>query len=628
MQDGKIRITAFSVGAVFRRAVLSWLAAVTLAFAMLPADARQLGGLTMLDHISPLFIGGVLVAVFILLSALPQFLKRDFAQAERAATAAVFAVLAVLSVLASPTLPFAILCALVAAAFAVYAVLGHDASPAPVVTDKPESGKSRKHERIYLVITVVITVAFIIFDSLWTVCRVKSFSTPTFDFGIFSQMFYHMKTTGLMNTTVERDGLLSHMSVHTSPIYYVLLPFYMIAPVPETLEVLQVLVVASAVIPLFLLCRLHGVNGPERCAICAAFLLYPALAGGTSYDIHENCFLAPMLLWLLYAIDKKSVPLISVSLILTLMIKEDAAVYAAVIALFVLVSALLQRDRRGIITGSVIFAVSVLSFLLASYYLTVHGDGTLTNDRYPNFLVGEASPLVTIIKTAILCPMKLAFECVDAKKLTFIAQTLLPTLALPFITRRWERFILLIPYLLVNLISDYQYMHDVFFQYVFGSAACLFYLLVVNLADIKTETIRVSAAFSAAVVSAALFSSVVFPRASSYISRTFEYKDYYDGVRAVLDTVPDDASVTATTFYSTYLSQREILHDVRYSSDENIFKTEYVVVNPTETRNFTRYGASGYLLFERRLLSQGYEKVNAYGDSLVIFKKAETGIAE
>ncbi len=622
MQTDEIKRGVFSVGAVIRRAVLSWLASAALCFAALPGDARALGGLLMLEHISPLFFAGVFAAVFVFLSCLPFFIKRDTAAIERAASVVVFVFFAALAVLTSPTLPFAILCLIIAAGFAFYAFLGHDASSLPCSEDTPKDGKN---DRLFIFLTAAAALAFVIFDSIWTICRVRSFATPTFDFGIFSQMFYHMRTTGLMNTTVERDGLLSHMSVHTSPIYYVLLPFYMICPVPETLEVLQAVVIASAVLPLFLLCRRHGLSGPERCAVCVAFLLYPALAGGTSYDLHENCFLAPMLLWLLYGIDKKSAPVISVSLILTLMIKEDAAVYAAVIALFVLVSALLRRDRRGAVTGGVILAVSVAAFAIASYYLTTHGDGTLTNDRYPNFVIGEASPLVTIIKTAILCPMKLVFECADPEKLVFITETLLPTLALPLITRRWERLILLIPYVLVNLISDYQYMHDVFFQYVFGSAACLFYLLVVNLADIKAAGVRLYTALSAAAVSVIIFSSVVFPKASSYISRAFVYRDYYDGLRAVLDTVPDDASVTATTFYSTYLSQRAVLHDVRYSSEKNIFETDYIVLNPKEDRNYKKYGQGGYFIFEQRLHANGYERISSYGDSLVIFKRKTVG---
>ena len=97
--------------------------------------------------------------------------------------------------------------------------------------------------------TAVFATAFFIFVSFWTVYRVLTYRAPTFDFGIFSQMFHQMRTTGLPVTTVERDGPLSHFAVHVSPIYYLLLPFYCIYPKPVTLQVLQAAVLASAVIP-------------------------------------------------------------------------------------------------------------------------------------------------------------------------------------------------------------------------------------------------------------------------------------------------------------------------------------------------------------------------------------------
>ena len=46
-------------------------------------------------------------------------------------------------------------------------------------------------------------------------------------------------------------------------------------------------------------------------------------------------------------------------------------------------------------------------------------------------------------------------------------------MAMPLFTRRFDRYILLIPYILVNLMSDYTYQHNILFQYNFGSTALL-----------------------------------------------------------------------------------------------------------------------------------------------------------
>ena len=320
-------------------------------------------------------------------------------------------------------------------------------------------------------------MTFFLFVSAWTVCRVRAFSTPTFDFGIFSQMFYNMKETGLPMTTVERDGLLSHFAVHMSPIYYLMLPFYCIAPRPETLQVLQAAVMTSAVLPLWKIGKLHGLSGLQRTLFCVLLMVYPAFSGGVGYDIHENCFLTPLILWLLYGIDKKSTSITAVSAALTLLVKEDAEVYVG-IALWLLLRSVLRRqegEKWGLIAGSGMLVGAIAYFFTVTGYLAENGDGVMTY-RYNNFIYDGSASLVTVVKAVLMNPMKALYECVDEEKLKFIGQTMVPLLGLPLLTRRFERYVLLIPYVLINLMSDYQYQHNIYFQYAFGSTACLMYL--------------------------------------------------------------------------------------------------------------------------------------------------------
>ena len=193
------------------------------------------------------------------------------------------------------------------------------------------------------------------------------------------------------------------------------------------------------------------------------------------------------------------------------MVKEDAAVYVAVIALWLIVKTVLhfkKLDISNLITGIIMLAISLGWFFLVTGYLAKSGDGVMTY-RYSNFMYDGSSSLLTVIKSVILNPMKAVYECVDIEKLYFIAMTLLPFLGLPLLTRRYERYILLIPYILVNLMSDYQYQHDIFFQYTFGSTAFLVYLSVVNLADIRINWQRVTVLAAAFIVSMACFYKVV-----------------------------------------------------------------------------------------------------------------------
>lgn len=108
-------------------------------------------------------------------------------------------------------------------------------------------------KRMYITGVAIVAGVMTAFISICMVFRYLSFGSPNFDMGLFSQMFHYMKTTGRMLNTSERDHLMSHMCVHISPIFYTILPFYMLVSSPVTLEVMQAVVIAIAVIPL---CRL------------------------------------------------------------------------------------------------------------------------------------------------------------------------------------------------------------------------------------------------------------------------------------------------------------------------------------------------------------------------------------
>ena len=596
-----------------RRLILLWLMVVTVEYACLPAELRDLSRLDGIALMSPLRMALVATLTAALLFLLRRWIT---AGVERALIAMVLTALIVGSLLASFTWPFFVMCLLVLALTLIYACYGWNGSgrwAALRCAEKKGPGKA----------VVGATVLFFLFVSVWTVCRVYSFSVPTYDFGIFAQMFHSMKTTGLPMTTVERDGMLSHFAVHVSPIYYLMLPFYWIVPIPATLQVLQAAVLASAVIPLWKLGKHHNLTPVMRFYLCLLLLVYPAYAGGTSYDIHENAFLTPLILWLLYGIDRKDGKIAAIAAVLTLMVKEDAAVYVAVVALYLLVRSGLRQEKWGLKTGALLLAGALAWFAAVTGYLANSGDGVMTY-RYDNFIYDGSKSLVTVVKAVLLRPMKAVFECVDKEKLQFIGLTMVTLAFLPLMTRRYERLILLIPYVLVNLMSDYKYQHDIFFQYTYGSTACLIYLVMTNLADWKKEMYRFGALILAVTISFGCFYFQVVPKAIKYPKYCDTYAGYYNALRNVLDTVPDDVSVAATTYYTTHLSDREILYDIRYAKQAHVLSCEYVVVGVKDEGCLKKYavdGKNGYENLVALLETEGYVKTAEYEGKLEIYHK-------
>lgn len=114
-----------------------------------------------------------------------------------------------------------------------------------------------------------------------------------------------MKTTFTMNTTSERDHLLSHLCVHISPDFYLLLPFYALYSKAVTLQVMQAVVIALGIVPLLGICKNHGLTRMESALTVIAYCLYPVMSGGCFYDIHENLFLPLFILSFLYFLERK-----------------------------------------------------------------------------------------------------------------------------------------------------------------------------------------------------------------------------------------------------------------------------------------------------------------------------------
>ena len=601
------------VASVLRKLLLSWLTAVTVCWLLLPKAARSLEGTEALAELSMpwlLSITGIGTAALLLLGK-----YRNTAAIERWGIFGVFVLLAVLSLTTSFRWQLLAACVLGIVVLLGYCRMGWDWT-------RRLHGIPRERQDPFKRATAFATVLFFLTVSAWGLGRFFSFGTPTYDFGIFSQMFHSMRTAGSQVTTLERETALSHFKVHVSPVYYLMLPVYCLVPHPAVLQVLQAAVLASSVIPMWKLGRLHGLPTAQRMLLCMLLLFYPAFAGGTGYDLHENCFLTPFLLWMFYGADRKKPWLTALFGFLVLTVKEDAAVYSGAVALWLALRGILYRERLEMITGAGMLLGSVLWFLGATGYLASFGDGVMTY-RYQNLIYDGSGSLLSVVKAVLLCPMKAVYECTDPEKLWYIVLSLLPLLGLPLLTRRYERYLLLIPWLLVNLLSDYEYQHSIFFQYNFGSLACLLYLTAVNLGEIRDGFRRFLLLLAASMVSMGFFCGTVLPEAVRHPINSIRYQEYYGEIREVLEQIPEEASVAASTFYTAELSQRELLYDIRYASLEQILSAEYLAIDPNGVCGAcrTEEEKDGIENLLELLKQNGYHKVAWVDGAVAVYRK-------
>ncbi|HZK39363.1 MAG TPA: DUF2079 domain-containing protein, partial [Clostridia bacterium] len=399
---------------------------------------------------------------------------------------------------------------------------------------------------------VVLFISFTAVITYYAILRYRTYSASNFDFGIFTQMFESMRRTGIPLTTVERNRLMSHFGVHFSPIYYLVLPFYAVLPRPETLLFIQAAVIGAGVFPIYAICRKLALSPKTTFAMLFIYILYPALSRGALYDFHENKFLTLLILWLIYFLVAEKTRWMFVFALLTLSVKEDAAIYVAAIS-FYLIFVKKQRDK-----GILMLVLAMAWFALAVSVVAMLGDGVMISRLEDYFIpnVAGGQGFASVIQACVFNIGYVIKQVFVQKKLEFVLWMLLPLVFLPFKTDKLATLFLMLPMFVINLMPNYPYQYDIGYQYTFGSAALLLFMMI--LAVTKLDSEKKYVLLTSSVVVCVIFTmSLTGGRIVTYSEKWNANKATIREVDACINKIPKDAVITSNTLFIPHLYDRE-----------------------------------------------------------------------
>ena len=460
--------------------------------------------------------------------------------------------------------------------------------------------------KLIRLVTFLIISLVVVTVSIWLVSKEGSLSFGSFDKGIFSQMYANMAKGLGPVTTLERDRWLSHFSVHISPIYYLLLPIYKLWPSPATLEWLQVLVTFSALIPFKRIVNKLSLPPLAQVLLPLLLLFAPFLTSGHSYGFHENCFLPPVLFWLMALLLEGRPGWAFVATIVCLLIKEDAMLYVLAIGLYFA----WEEGQKGrwtkvkwLFLGQILFPL--IYFTACLYYLAHYGDGPMVS-RFSNYMLAGENGLFAVIKNILLNPAYTLASLFSQEKLTYLLLILLSQAFLPIIQRDWHSYFLWLPLIGINLLSDYPYQVDPGFQYHYGSTSLLLFLSVRSLAQMYQRS-KSAKAWTLTLV--ALFASLAlwFQGSQGLRDHYAAYQDNRANHQVVIEDlkrVDTDKKILAYSHYTTHLSQASYLYDIFYHQqgevDEEIdllvFPRQLLQTDKKESEVIRKYLVAGYTL--------------------------------
>lgn len=502
------------------------------------------------------------------------------------------------------------------------------------LTNKKEH-KLNKYMKIAIIAIVGLLVAYeVIHLSYIMVARVKSLYVPTFDFGLFTQMFYNMRNFNGMVTTLERSELLSHMAVHISPIYYLILPFFMIFPNPETLQIAQVVIVAIGVIPIYLISKEFKLSIFITGILMIVYIFHPAIISSSFYDMHENCFLAPLLLFVIYfMIKQKILPLIIFTL-LTLMVKEDAFFYIVFIGLFFFTAFNLRiesvkKREKNMFLSFIIIILAGLYFIGANHYLSISGEGAMFW-RYKNLNAYSDLGTMGIVISVLQNPSYLLATMFTSDKIYHLLIVLLTLGALPLFARSIFDYLLFVPLIVFNFATTYGYQHQFGFQYYYGSITILIFMTMLVIKDKQMEEEIKEVSFKTPLKTPFKkyikllyllpLIALTFNGARFLSTRNYNIEILNDTVQRneimtdLLKSIPKDKSILATGYLTTYLADREILYDIQYynlGNSDIVF--DYILLD-------LRVNPDSNIIYQAQAEANNYELSDLSNEYILVFE--------
>jgi len=180
------------------------------------------------------------------------------------------------------------------------------------------------------------------------------------DDGVFMQVL-NSASTGFHATA---EGNYNHLSVHFSPILFLIAPIVKVSHSAVSLIAIQALAGAAIALPLFLIGKKR--MAPLLAAACASIgLLYPPLTGIMTSDFHEHAFTPAAIAWTAWAVDGGRVWPALLCGLTALCVKEDVSVIFIVDGMLAGLWFYLKKDRARAtlsLTLALAGAVTILFF--------------------------------------------------------------------------------------------------------------------------------------------------------------------------------------------------------------------------------------------------------------------------
>ncbi len=398
-------------------------------------------------------------------------------------------------------------------------------------------------------------VAYGVGFSLLTIVRYAAFEARALDMGNLNQAIWNTAHGNWFHLT-NQPGTVNRLSLHVEPILLPIALIYRLAPVPETLLVLQAVIVALGALPAAALARHKLGSAWAGLAFGVVFLLNPSIQAANWLEFHPVTLVPTFLLAAFYFLVTGRMGWFAGFAVLAASCKEEIGLLVFMLGAYAAV--VLGRRRAGVITMCLALGWSLWAVLGMQH---LFADGNIHWGRY-DYLGDSPAGMVWGLVTR---PAVVWAQLQAADAAGYLLRLLWPTgfLALfdPLV------LLLALPSLAINLLADFPPMHEVH-RLIYAAPVVPFVLAagITGAARLRDLAARRrpqwAGPLTVAVTLLALGMTAVDQYRHGYLPGMGHYlhltvTDHHRRAAKILAQIPPDAAVSAQDRLNPHVSGRE-----------------------------------------------------------------------
>jgi uncharacterized membrane protein len=446
--------------------------------------------------------------------------------------------------------------------------------------------------RLPVALVCVAMLYYAILLGHYTLITHKRMLTATPDLGEYDNQFFNALHGHPFRLPASEGDLhdWSALKFHADFIIYVLLPFYALRPGPQSLLIIQTVLIAGTALPIYLFAAQRLPRWMAAVVACA-FLLLPVVERPNFYDFHAVPIGMFFVSWTVWAVDRvtrlerprrRDYVLIAVPFVLALASREDIAFGMIIVSAVLFFSRLAPRLALAMLVASagyfVVIKFAIMPRVGLSWYDTIYDD--IKSEGFQGY--------GAVVATLLTNPVYVLRAMITGPKLLYALHLLAPLLFLW--VRRPVLWVAAIPSIFFTLmVTNRSAMFESSFQYCYQWFPYIVIASILELQQLGMQPFgavrQLAAALALSLVASGAGYQYGLLLGGKKIVGGFSEKSLkvtpaeaarYRDLEQLAAQIPQSASVAATSPIGPHVSTRLVLYNLGYTLGKN---TEYVLID-------------------------------------------------